>query len=34
MISVMTELPFLKNMPPIAGSSANANGAECHGEES
>jgi len=32
--SVMTELPFLNSMPPMAGSKANANGAECHTEES
>jgi len=33
-ISVMTELPFWNSMPPMAGSKANANGAECHAEES
>jgi len=33
-ISVMTELPFLKSMPPMAGSRAKANGAECQAEES
>lgn len=33
-ISVITELPFLKSKPPMAGRSANARGAECHGEES
>lgn len=33
-ISVITELPFLNNNPPIAGRSANARGAECHGDES
>jgi hypothetical protein len=32
MISVMTELPFLKNIPPRAGRSAKAKGAECHAE--
>ena len=32
-ISVITELPFLNNMPPIAGSKANARGAECHADE-
>lgn len=33
-MSVITELPFLKSMPPIAGSNAKANGAECHAEVS
>ncbi len=32
--SVMIELPFVNNIPPIAGKSANAKGAECHGDES
>lgn len=32
--SVITELPFLKNIPPNAGSNAKARGAECHAEES
>ena len=31
-ISVMIELPFVKNMPPRAGRSAKARGAECHAE--
>jgi hypothetical protein len=34
MISVITELPFLNSMPPTAGRSANASGAECHAEDS
>jgi hypothetical protein len=34
MISVIIELPFLNSIPPIAGSSANAKGAECHAEVS
>jgi hypothetical protein len=33
-ISVITELPFLKNIPPRAGNSAKASGAECHAEDS
>lgn len=32
--SVIIELPFLNSMPPIAGSSANAKGAECHADVS
>lgn len=31
---MMIELPFLNSMPPIAGSKAKANGAECHADES
>jgi hypothetical protein len=34
MMSVITELPFLKSIPPRAGSRANAKGVECHAEES
>ena len=30
---MITELPFLNSIPPTAGSSANANGAECHAED-
>ena len=33
-ISVTTELPFLNIIPPTAGRSAKAKGAECHAEES
>lgn len=32
-ISVITELPFVNNIPPIAGKSANANGAESQWED-
>jgi hypothetical protein len=34
MKSVITALPFLNSIPPTAGSSANANGDECHAEDS
>ena len=33
-MSVTNAVPFLKNIPPIAGNIANASGVECHVETS